>query len=396
MIIPGKEEKNSIFALRYFWFERRGRGLLFQLLVLFGVASFFGFVTANTIANLEKAGLTAGFSFLNNQAFFDINQRLISFSSQSSFGRALVVGLLNTLLVSSLGIATATLLGFLAGICRLSNNWLLSRAIGVYVEVTRNVPLLLQIIFWWATLTALPRFKDSITFFEVFHLNNRGLRCPAPIFESSFLWICLLIISGILLTILLKNWQRRLKARSGRSFPVSLTGFLFIIILPTLLFFALDRPISWELPQVTRFNFQGGFNISPELLALWIALSTYTGAFISEIVRSGILSVSPGQVEAARSLGLSKNQTMRLIIMPQAFRVIIPPLTSQYLNLTKNSSLAIAIGYQDLVSIGGTILNQSGHALEIVAIWMVVYLSISIGTSLFMNWYNKKISLVER
>jgi len=367
-----------------------------QLLVLLFVTVFFAVITSNTIANLQKAGLTSGFGFLGDQAFFDINQRLIDYTSQSSFGRALIVGLLNTVLVSSLGIITATLIGFVAGILRLSNNWLVSRLITAYVEITRNVPLLLQIILWWAILTSLPKVRDSVSIFGAFFLNNRGLRAPSPNFESLFFWVCISLLLCLIVTVAIAIWSRRRQKITGKAFPVTLAGLFLLIIVPLFVFYSLGQPINWDIPERTRFNFRGGFNVTPELLALWIALATYTGAFISEIVRAGILSVSTGQSEAALSLGLRKNQTMRLIIIPQALRVIIPPLTSQYLNLTKNSSLAIAIGYQDLVSIGGTILNQSGHALEVVAIWMMVYLSLSLATSAFMNWYNKRISLVER
>ncbi len=383
-------------TLTNLWFNKRGRGYLLQLLVLLGVTTLLAIIASNTIANLQKAGLTSGFGFLGDQAFFDINQRLIEYTSQSSFGRALVVGLLNTVLVSSLGIITATIIGFFAGVLRLSDNWLVSRLITAYVEVTRNVPLLLQIILWWAILTSLPKIRDSIPVFGTLFLNNRGLRAPAPVFEPSFIWVFIVFIACLFFTFLLLFWARRRQRRTGKIFPVGLTALALVATVPLIVFFSLGQPITWDIPARTRFNFQGGFNITPELLALWIALATYTGAFISEIVRAGILSVSKGQSEAALSLGLRKNQTMRLIVIPQALRVIIPPLTSQHLNLTKNSSLAIAIGYQDLVSIGGTILNQSGHALEVVAIWMAVYLSLSLATSAFMNWYNKRISLIER
>ena len=383
-------------TLRTIWFDRRGRGFLLQLIVLLLVAVFFAAITSNTIANLQKAGLTSGFGFLGDQAFFDINQRLIDYTSQSSFGRALIVGLLNTVLVSSLGIITATIVGFFAGILRLSNNWLVSRLITAYVEITRNVPLLLQIILWWAILTSLPKVRDSISFFGSFFLNNRGLRAPSPNFESPFFWVGITLVLCLIVTVAISIWSRRRQKLTGKTFPITLAGVFLLIIIPLFVYYSLGQPINWDIPTRTRFNFRGGFNITPELLALWIALATYTGAFISEIVRAGVLSVSTGQSEAAFSLGLRKNHTMRLIVIPQALRVIIPPLTSQYLNLTKNSSLAIAIGYQDLVSIGGTILNQSGHALEVVAIWMVVYLSLSLATSVFMNWYNNRISLVER
>ncbi|RZO37995.1 MAG: amino acid ABC transporter permease [Rhodospirillaceae bacterium] len=383
-------------TLRTIWFDRRGRGYLLQLIVLLLVAVFFAAITSNTIANLQKAGLTSGFGFLEEQAFFDINQRLIDYTSQSSFGRALIVGLLNTVLVSSLGIIAATIIGFFAGILRLSNNWLVSRLVTAYVEITRNVPLLLQIILWWAILTSLPKVRDSISFFGSFFLNNRGLRAPSPNFESPFFWVGITLVLCLIVTVAISIWSLRRQKLTGKTFPITLAGVFLLIIIPLFVYYILGQPINWDIPARTRFNFRGGFNITPELLALWIALATYTGAFISEIVRAGVLSVSTGQSEAAFSLGLRKNHTMRLIVIPQALRVIIPPLTSQYLNLTKNSSLAIAIGYQDLVSIGGTILNQSGHALEVVAIWMVVYLSLSLATSAFMNWYNNRISLVER
>ncbi|PPR11753.1 MAG: putative glutamine ABC transporter permease protein GlnM [Alphaproteobacteria bacterium MarineAlpha11_Bin1] len=386
----------SRINFRNIWFDKRGRGYLLQLLVLFGVAIFLAVITSNTLANLQRAGLTSGFGFLGDQAFFDINQRLIDYTSQSSFGRALIVGLLNTVLVSCLGIITATLIGFVAGILRLSNNWLVSRLITSYVEITRNVPLLLQIILWWSILTSLPKVRDSMSIFGAFFLNNRGLRAPSPDFEAPFLWLFAAVFLSVLATVAISIWSRRRQKLTGKTFPVVFSGLILLLVVPIFVFYLLGQPISWDIPAKTRFNFGGGFNITPELLALWVALATYTGAFISEIVRAGILSVSAGQSEAALSLGLRKNQTMRLVTIPQALRVIIPPLTSQYLNLTKNSSLAIAIGYQDLVSIGGTILNQSGHALEVVAIWMFVYLSLSLATSAFMNWYNKKMSLVER
>ena len=262
--------------------------------------------------------------------------------------------------------------------------------------MTRNVPLLLQIIFWWVVLTGLPKVRDSLTLGDAVFLNNRGVRLPAPLLEPGFEWVVAAAVAGIVATVAVSRWAKRRQNRSGERFPVGWAGLAMIVGAPLLAYGLAGAPLAWDVPEPTRFNFRGGFNVTPELVALWFALSTYTGAFISEIVRAGILSVSRGQTEAARSLGLQRGQTMRLIIIPQALRVIIPPLTSQYLNLTKNSSLAIAIGYQDLVSIGGTILNQSGQALEVVGIWMAVYLSLSLLTSLFMNWYNRRIALVER
>ena len=383
-------------GLRGLWSDERSRGLIFQLLALLGVALVIAIIVSNTIANLQRAGLAAGFGFLFDQAFFDINQRLIEYSSTSTFGRALLVGMLNTVLVAAMGIIAATGLGFVAGVLRLSPNFLLSRLVGAYVEVTRNVPLLLQIIFWWAVSTGLPKVRDSLSVGDAIFLNNRGVRLPAPLLEPGFEWVLVAAVAGIVATVAVSRWARRRQNRSGERFPVGWAGLALIVGAPLLAYGLAGAPLAWDVPEPTRFNFRGGFNVTPELVALWFALSTYTGAFISEIVRAGILSVSRGQTEAARSLGLQRGQTMRLIIIPQALRVIIPPLTSQYLNLTKNSSLAIAIGYQDLVSIGGTILNQSGQALEVVGIWMAVYLSLSLLTSLFMNWYNRRIALVER
>lgn len=378
------------------WSDERTRGLIYQLLVVLGLALFIAFIVSNTIANLQRAGLASGFGFLFDQAFFDINQRLIDYSSTSTFGRALIVGMLNTVLVAAMGIVLATAIGFLAGILRLSPNFLLSRIVGAWVEITRNVPLLLQIIFWWVMLTGLPKVRDSLSIGDSLFLNNRGVRLPAPLFESGFEWVVAALLAGIAAAVLIARWSRRRQNFSGERFPVAWAGVGLIVGLPVVVFLAAGSPLAWDMPEPTRFNFRGGFNVTPELVALWFALATYTGAFISEIVRAGILSVSKGQTEAAGALGLRPGQTMRLVVIPQALRVIIPPLTSQYLNLTKNSSLAIAIGYQDLVSIGGTILNQSGQALEVVGIWMVVYLSLSLLTSMYMNWYNKRIALVER
>lgn len=391
---PTTETKG--LEIRRLWTDERYRGIIFQFLVVLGLALFIAFIVSNTLTNLQKAGLASGYGFLEDPAFFDINQRLIEYTSQSTFGRALVVGLLNTILVSAMGIIAATLIGFSAGVMRLSNNWILSRLVTAYVEMTRNVPVLLQIIFWWAILTGLPKVRDSLSLGDAVYLNNRGFRMPAPILESGFGWVFGAFIVGAIATFIIAKWAKRRQDETGQTFPMLWVGLALIIGLPVIVHFILGQPLTWDMPERGRFNFEGGFNVTPELIALWFALSTYTGSFISENVRAGIMAVSKGQSEAAFALGLRPNQTMRLIVIPQALRVIIPPLTSQYLNLTKNSSLAIAIGYQDLVSIGGTILNQSGQALEVVGIWMAVYLTLSLLTSGYMNWYNKRIALVER
>lgn len=384
------------FNARRIWSDERARAALFQILVVLGLALFLAFIVSNTIANLQSRGMEPGFGFLTDQAFFDINQKLIEYSSTSTFGRALIVGLLNTLLVSALGIIAATAIGFSAGIMRLSHNWLLSRLVTAYVEATRNVPVLLQIIFWWGILTGLPRVRESLSLGDAVILNNRGVRFPAPILQDGFGWVIVAFLAAVAATVVLLRWARRRQATTGETFPVFLVGLALLILLPLAVYFVFGQPLEWDLPRRARFNYAGGINVTPELVALWFALSIYTGSFISEIVRAGILSVSKGQTEAAYAIGLPPGLTMRKIVIPQAMRVIIPPLTSQYLNLTKNSSLAIAIGYQDLVSIGGTILNQSGQAIEVVGIWMAVYLTLSLLTSGFMNWYNKRIALVER
>ena len=372
------------------------RSLALQLLLVLGAALFIAFVVSNTTANLQRAGLSPGYGFLFDTSAFDINQRLIAYDSTHTYGKAFIVGALNTVLVAALGIVAATIVGFLAGVARLSGNFLVSRIVTVYVEFTRNVPLLLQIIFWWVILLALPRVRDSISIADTVFLNNRGVQLPAPMFEAAAIGILIALIVAIAATVVLARWARARQEATGEKFPAGWTGLGLIVGLPLIMYFIMGRPITFDVPVMGRFNLQGGFSVTPELVALWIALSTYTGAFISEIVRAGILSVSKGQTEAAGALGLPPGLTLRKVILPQALRAIVPPLTSQYLNLTKNSSLAVAIGYQDLVSVGNTILNQSGQAIEVISLFMVIYLSLSLLTSTFMNWYNRRIALVER
>ena len=363
---------------------------------MLGVALAIAFIVSNTIANLQQRGLASGYGFLFDTAAFDINQRLIPYSSTSTYGRAFLVGGLNTVLVAALGVVAATAVGFLAGVLRLSSNFLISRIVTVYVEFTRNVPLLLQIIFWWVIMLALPRVRDTISLGGFAFLNNRGVRLPAPVLAEGAVFIAAALAAGAAAAVFVVRWAKRRQDATGRKFPAGWIGLGLIAGLPLAAFFVFGRPIGLDVPEMGRFNLQGGFNVTPELVALWIALATYTGAFISEIVRAGILSVGKGQTEAAGALGLPAGLTLRRIVLPQALRTIVPPLTSQYLNLTKNSSLAVAIGYQDLVSVGNTILNQSGQALEVISIYMITYLCLSLLTSLFMNWYNRRIALVER
>ena len=271
-----------------------------------------------------------------------------------------------------------------------------ARLAGLYIEVTRNVPLVLQIILWWTILVGLPKVRNSISLGDIIFLNNRGIRVPTPILEPGIGWVLIAAAVGIILALTISVWATRRRISTGQGFPILWANLVLIFMFPFLLYLMLGRPLSWDIPVSGRFNFSGGMNITPELVGLWWALTIYTGAFIAENVRAGILSVNKGQTEAAYALGLRPGLTMRKIVIPQALRVIVPPLTSQYLNLTKNSSLAIVIGYQDLVSVGNTVLNQSGHSIEVIAIWMSVYLSLSLATSAFMNWYNAPISLVDR
>jgi general L-amino acid transport system permease protein len=323
---------------------------------------------------------------------------LIDYSEESSYGRAFLVGLLNTLLVSALGIFFATILGFVVGLSRLSSNWLVARLAGVYVEIVRNIPLLLQIFFWYfAMIVPLPLPRHSMAMGGTIFLNNRGLHFPVPIFEAGFSMVLLALFIAMVTVILVKRWARRRREATGQHFPTFYLSMGTMIILPLIAVILTDFPVSWEIPELRGFNFVGGFVVIPELMALLIALSVYTASFIAEIVRAGVQSVGRGQVEAAYSLGLKPGQTLRFVIIPQALRVIIPPLTSQYLNLTKNSSLAVAIAYPELVSVFmGTVLNQTGQAIEVIAMTMAVYLTISLAISFFMNWYNRSIAFVGR
>ncbi len=380
------------------WNNARNRALLFQALLICAVVGFFAYIANNTVHNLEQRGIATGFSFLKQKAGFGIIQHLIPYTENSTYGRTFVVGLLNTVLVSVLGIICATILGFIVGVARLSSNWLVSKIAAVYIETFRNLPLLLQIFFWYfAVLRTLPSPKHSLHLGERFFLNIRGVYLPRPIFEDGFGWVTATLVFVTLCIIFLKLWANKRQEETGQQFPVLLTSLGLFVSLPTIAYFAAGAPLQWELPALKGFNFQGGITVIPELAALLVALTVYTASLIAEIVRSGILSVSHGQTEAASALGLRPGKTLRLVIIPQAMRVIIPQMTSQYLNLVKNSSLATAIGYPDLVAVfAGTTLNQAGQAIEIIAMTMAVYLTISLTISYFMNWYNARSLLKER
>jgi len=381
-----------------FFSDERFRSIFFQTLVvgLFALGIFF--IVQTTAYNLEKRNIATGWRFLSDPAGFDISfSPFLEFKSTDTHLKVYFVGVLNTLLVSITGCIAATILGFLVGIIRLSSNWLLSRISYIYVEFTRNVPLLLQIILWYSILIQLPRVKQSLQILDVFYISNRGLYSPRPIFESGFNYIFIAIILALISSFFIRKWAKKRQDLTGDQYPVFYTSFGLIFIIPLILFFILGSPMSFEYPEMKGFNFKGGLVIRPEFIAMFLALSIYTAAFISETVRAGILSVTKGQREASAALGLKQSWIMRLIIIPQALRVIVPPLTSQYLNLTKNSSLGIAVGYADLVhGFGGISLNQTGQAIECMVIVMATYLTISLTISFFMNIYNRSIQFKEK
>jgi general L-amino acid transport system permease protein len=380
------------------WRNELFRSIFLQVVVGVVLLAAVLFFVHNTSVNLQKRGIASGFGFLDGTSGFDISISLIPYTLQSSNGRAFLVGLLNTLLVSVIGIVLATIIGFIVGIARLSKNYLIAALASAYVDVIRNIPLLAQIIFWYfGVLTSLPGVRQSISVFGIFFLNTRGLYMPAPVLQPGFWVMPAAFVIGILATIGIARWAKRRQDLTGQQFPTFWTGIGLIVGLPILVGLVGGFHLDWSMAQLQGFNFIGGMDILPEFVAILLALSIYTAAFIAEIVRGGIQAISHGQTEAAHALGLRATQTTRLVILPQALRIIVPPLTSQFLNLTKNSSLAVVIGYPELVSVFmGTVLNQTGQAVEVIAITMGVYLAISLVISVFMNWYNRRIALVER
>ena len=369
-------------------------GFVLQILFVAALVWIGYEIVANARANLESQRITSGFGFLSNTAGFDVSQNLIPYSGSDSYTRVFLVGLLNTLLVAIIGIFFATVIGFLVGLGRLSPNWLLSRISGGYVELVRNLPLLFQILFWYlAVLGALPGPRQSIALLGGIFLSNRGLVVPKPISTAGFAPFAIALLMAIAGSWLLRIYARRQLFLTGRLLTIWPYALGLLIGLPLMAWLVFGVPVRFEIPELKGFNFSGGSRVIPEFVALTLALSTYTGAFIAEIVRAGIQSVHKGQMEAGSSLGLTRGLTLRLIVVPQALRVILPPLTNQYLNLTKNSSLAVAIGYPDLVSVfAGTTLSQTGQAIEIIAITMGVYLAISLVTSAMMSVYGWRIS----
>ena len=380
------------------WYDKETRSVIIQIIAAALIISFFAYIINNAVTNLAAIGKDINFGFLWQNASYDINQTLIEYSSTSSHFEAMIVGLINTLLVAVAGIFLATILGFLLGIMRLSSNWLTQKIAYVYIEYIRNVPVLLHILLLYGViLNALPRPKSSYNLNDTFFLNNRGLQMPSPEFESLFWVVAAFLVGGLAFSLWFKRYAKKIQDATGKIYPVGMISIGAIVLLPMAVYFLIGSPIVWDVPALKGFNFNGGIVLRPEFIALWLALSLYTAAFIGEIVRAGIIAISHGQTEAAQALGLSNSFILKLVVIPQALRVIIPPLTSQYLNLAKNSSLALAIGYMDVVAtIGGISLNQTGREMECMLIVMAIYLAMSLLISSVMNWYNDRIQLVER
>ncbi|MBL6077856.1 amino acid ABC transporter permease [Belnapia sp. T18] len=382
--------------LRLSWSDERVRAIVWQVLVVGIIGTIVWWLWSNTVHNLEVRRIATGFGFLGREAGLPIAENLIPYSPTDTYFRALLIGLLNTLKVAVVGIVLATIFGTLIGIARLSKNWLLSKIAGVYIEVIRDLPLLLQLLFWYAILQGLPGPRQALHPVGGVFLSNRGLKLPWIEWQDAHSYALLAFALGALFTWFYRRDAIRKRILDGRPRPVWPVALGCLLVLPVAIWAAAGAPWTVDWPELRGFNFRGGLNMSPEYFALLLGLTTYTAGFIAEIVRAGILAVPHGQWEAAQALGLRSGQVLKQVVLPQALRVIIPPMTSQYLNITKNSSLAVAIGYQDIVSIANTTLNQTGQAIEGIAIIMLVYLSISLSISLFMNWYNAKIALVER
>ena len=382
--------------------SKKIRNLIPQILILTVLFSVIIYFITNVQTNMGNRGIAFGFGFLNQESSFDITFSLIDYNGSYSYARAFLVGLLNTLLVSVIGIFFATILGVIIGVSRLSDNYLISKVAEWYVEIFRNIPLILQIFFWYfAALRALPLPNEAINFYDISFLTVKGFYVPKFIW-SNFNFFIIAIIISITAIFFLRNYSKKQREQYGRQIPVLIFSLLILLAFPLISFFLFDVNLSFEYPVLkqlspTIFTFEGGVNIIPELLALALSLSMYTATFIAENVRAGILGVGKGQKEAASSIGLNKNQVLKLVVMPQALRIIIPPTTNQYLNLTKNSSLAAAIAYPDIVLVfAGTALMQTGRAIEIISITMLTYLSLSVAISIFMNWYNKKMAIKEK
>jgi general L-amino acid transport system permease protein len=380
-----------------FWLDPAKRSIVYQVTVVCMVGLLGWYLVSNTLHNLRRQNIATGFGFLQKESSFEIGESLISYSAADTYGRALVVGIINTLKVSLIGIIATVLLGTIVGISRLSKNWLISRLSACYIEFMQDIPVLLQLFFWYAIFyETLPSPRSALNPMAGVFLCNRGLIFAVPESHPAHQYMAAALILGIILSVFICRWAKNRQEKTGKLFPAFRVSAGLVIGFPGIAWVSFGAPMAMDFPRMTGFNFQGGMTLSPEFVALLLGLVLYTGAFVAEIVRAGIQSVSKGQTEAALSLGLKPGLVLHLVILPQALRVIVPPLTSQMLNLTKNSSLAVAIGYPDFVSVANTTINQTGQSIEGVAMIMLVYLVFSLSTSGFMNWYNKKAALVER
>mgnify|MGYP005631472437 CR=1 FL=1 len=393
MTPSNKSPRSKVF----FWYDPFWRGIIYQLttLLLVGLIGFYLF--SNVQANLDRQKIATGFGFLGKEASFEIGESLISYSSADVYAKALLVGVLNTIKVSFVGIVLTVILGTFIGIARLSSNWLVSKIAGIYIELFQNIPILLQLFFFYALFyEVFPSPQKALHPMQGVFITNRGIDIAVPVWQQTHLFMALAFLIGCILIYIVSRWSRQRQEKTGQTFPVFYLALAVLIGLPLTTWAIFGAPTAMSVPALQGFNFEGGYNLSPEFGALLIGLVLYTAAFVAEVVRAGIQSISEGQTEAAMSIGLKPGQVTKLVILPQALRVIIPPLTSQMLNLTKNSSLAVAIGYPDFVAVAGTSINQTGQAIEGVAMIMLVYLTFSLSTSAFMNWYNKRKALIER
>jgi general L-amino acid transport system permease protein len=389
--------KNTASEKVPFWLDPKKRAIFFQFITLCMVGLLAYYLTSNTIHNLKKQNIATGFGFLHKTSSFEIGESLISYSAASSYGRALIVGALNTLYVSSIGVIITIIMGAIIGVARLSTNWLVSKLAAIYIEVFQDIPVLLQLFFWYSLFyTTLPTPRNALHPLPGVILCNRGVTFTVPKSDPAYGYMAIAFLVGCVIVYLLRRWATKRRDRTGALFPVFRVSIGVLVALPLATWWLAGAPTALSTPKLVGFNFTGGKNLSPEFIALLLGLVLYTAAFVAEVVRAGIQSVSKGQTEAAMALGLRPGMVLNLVILPQALRVIIPPLTSQMLNLTKNSTLAVAIGYPDFVSVANTTINQTGQAIEGVSLIMVLYLIFSLLTSAIMNWYNKKAALVER
>jgi general L-amino acid transport system permease protein len=380
-----------------FWYDPTKRAVIYQVVVLGIVGLVAYYLFTNTLANLERQNIATGFGFFTKEASFEIGESPIPYSAADTYGRALLVGVLNTIKVSFIGIILTIILGTFVGIARLSRNWLVAKLAGIYIEVMQDIPVLLQLVFWYAVFyESFPSPRQALNPISGVYFCNRGMAFAVPEPHPVYIYMTLVFLAGCLAVWVLRRWAKKRQEKTGQIFPVFLVSLAILLVLPLATWLLGGAPLKMNVPKLVGFNFEGGTTFSPEFAALLLGLVLYTAAFVAEIVRAGIQAISRGQVEAAMSMGLKPGQVLRLVILPQALRVIIPPLTSQMLNLTKNSTLAIAIGFPDFVSVANTTINQTGQAIEGVGMIMVVYLFFSLSTSGFMNWYNKRVALVER